>query len=106
MRWVFKRNANMATAVFTYLGDLNRRVSRNLSQEAGFTRVGDTLLEDVMASTCVRSNTNLAIILCQANGKICMAANWNRLALTANDTVEFLTLFAETWRKWGVHGKP
>ncbi len=106
MRWVFKRNANMATAVFTYLGDLNRRVSRNLSQEAGFTRVGDTLLEDVMASTCVRSNTNLAIILCQANGKICMAANWNRLALSANNTIEFLTLFAETWREWGVHGKP
>jgi NRPS condensation-like uncharacterized protein len=106
MRWVFRRNRNMATAVFTYLGDLNRRVSRNLTQEGNYTRVGDTLLEDVMASTCVRSNTNLAIILCQANGKICMAANWNRLELTASDTVAFLNLFADAWREWGNNGKP
>ncbi len=56
----------MATAVFTYGGDIHRGLSRTFKEEDGRLRVGDALWEDVLAAPPARANTNVAVGLCSA----------------------------------------
>jgi hypothetical protein len=106
MRWMIKKSQNMATAVFSYGGDLDRRLSRNFAHEDGYMQIGDALLQEVMAAPPVRTNTNIAIGLCLVNKCICMSAAWNREVLSESEAAEFLRLFADAWRQWGRSGKP
>ena len=105
LRWVVRRCSNMATLVFTYTGDVQRGLGHLFADEDGGTRLGDSLLEDVLAAPPVRKNTNIAIGMCQGKGRICISATWNRQVLTSDDTRRFLELFAEALRSWARDGR-
>ncbi len=106
MKWAIRKNQNMATAVFSFGGNLDRRLSRNFTNEGGYMRIGNALLQDVMAAPPVRANTNIAIGLCMVNQRICISAAWNREVLTESDAAKFLHSFADAWRQWGLIGLP
>ncbi len=88
----------MATAVFTYGGDIHRGLSRTFKEEDGRLRVGDALWEDVLAAPPARTNTNIAIGLCLSRGRICISASWNREALTPEEARLFFDSYVEAWR--------
>ena len=106
LRRLVRRNRNMATAVFTYAGDMHRGVTRIFAEEGGVTRIGDALLESILAAPPVRSHTNISIGFCIAHGRVCMSASWNRDILSAEEARQFLTLYADSWRHWSLHGQP
>lgn len=97
-KWMLSRCQHMATAVFTYGGDIHRGLSRTFKEEDGRLRVGDALWEDVLAAPPARANTNIAIGLCLSRGRICISASWNREALTADEARLFFEGYVQAWR--------
>lgn len=97
-KWLLARCQHMATAVFTYGGDIHRGLSRTFKEEDGRLRVGDVLWEDVLAAPPSRSNTNIALGLCISRGRICISASWNREALTADEAKLFFDGYVDAWR--------
>ncbi len=105
-RWVLGKSQNMATAIFTYGGDIHRGLSRIFEDESDRKRVGDVLWEDVWAAPPTRSNTNIALGFCISRGRICMSLSWNREALTQDEAHRFLNDYATAWRNWAQRGTP
>ena len=99
-KWLLSRCQHMATAVFTYGGDIHRGLSRTFKEEDGRLRVGDALWEDVLAAPPARANTNIAIGLCLSRGRICVSASWNRQALTAEEAQLFFDGYIKAWRRF------
>ncbi len=97
-KWALARCQHMATAVFTYGGDIHRGLSRTFKEEDGCLRVGDVLWEDVLAAPPARANTNIAVGLCLSRGRICISASWNREALTAEEARLFFDGYVSAWR--------
>ena len=97
-KWLLSRCQHMATAVFTYGGDIHRGLSRTFKEEDGRLRVGDALWEDVLAAPPARTNTNMAVGLCLSRGRICISASWNREALTADEARLFFDGYVQAWR--------
>lgn len=106
LRRMVRRNRNMATAVFTYAGDMHRGVTRIFAEESGATRIGDALLEGIVAAPPVRSHTNISIGFVIAHSQISLSASWNREVFTADDAREFLSQYAQSWRNWSLTGEP
>ncbi|MEM6778364.1 MAG: hypothetical protein AAF670_11965 [Planctomycetota bacterium] len=100
MKALLRRGNRMCTSVLTYTGDISRGLKRIFPEENGRRRVGDVDLERILVAPPARRNTNITFGLCINWGQICLSANWNRLAMSEADCVEFLAIYAEAWRAW------
>jgi NRPS condensation-like uncharacterized protein len=91
---------NVSTSVLTYTGDITRGMKNYFPEEDGKRRVGDTFLENILIAPPARQNTNITLGVCINWGQICVSANWNRSAISADDCQQFLDLYAEAANQW------
>ncbi len=106
LEWVLRRSRNMATAVFTYSGDMYRGLSRIFPDVGEHKLVGDALLSHALVAPPVRENTNIGIGFCLSGERVCFSLAWNRKVLTQADAQEFFDMFLDAWRRWAMQGHP
>ncbi len=104
--WALKRMKNVATAVFTYGGDANRGLTRIFaSDQQGYMRIGDTLIEDGIGTPPVRTNTNVSVGLGINHGQVTLALAWNRRVLTYAEAQAFIDGYVDALKQYAASGR-
>jgi hypothetical protein len=98
MAWITRRSACQATAVFSNLGDPQRRMNSGLARVNGKIRAGDLVLERVMGAPPLRPKTHAVFLASQSGDELTLCLSYDAHRLTAKEGRQLLGSWTERLR--------
>ncbi len=89
----------MATAVFSNLGDVGRRIRSRVRDGSGKLVAGDLVVEELVSAPPIRAATHAALVSYTYGGRLRIYARCDPQVFTAEDAQRFLTAYVSRLKR-------